>query len=137
MNETIMLNPTTQTYTFEFVMQAIYDDMQLSIQVGTETAPVTFDNVRLVKKSAGPVTISSQKDLEHGLIYPNPASDHVTIIAENGATVKIFNSMGLLTGTMTPENNQVSFNVAGLPAGLYIVEVAYEDQISVSRLLIK
>jgi hypothetical protein len=137
MNETIALGPATQTYSFEFVLQAIYADMQLSIQVGTETIPVTFDNVKIARKVTGPVSVTNQAKMKHVVLFPNPASDYVNVIAENGATVKLYNSMGFLIRTMIPVNNQVHFEVAGLPTGVYFVEIVNGENILVNSVLIQ
>ena len=137
MNETIVLGQATQSYSFEFVLNNVYSDMQLSIQVGTETSNVTFDNAKLARKPAEPVTITNQAEMKHVVLFPNPASEYVTIIAENGAEVKLYNSVGFTVKTGMPSNKRVRFNIAELPAGVYIVEIAHEKSISVSRVFIR
>jgi hypothetical protein len=137
MNESILLGTETESYSFEFVMSSIFTDMQLSLQVGLETSPVTFDNVRLVKKVGGSPTAIDQVKGNNVHLFPNPASEYVTVIAENGSTVKLYNSMGFLVRTGMPANNRVRFEVADLPAGVYIVEIAHEKSISVSRVFIR
>ena len=137
MNETIMLGPTTQTFSFEFVLQAVYADMQLSLQVGTETAPVTFDNIKLARNVTGPTSVTNQTKMKHVVLFPNPASEYVNVIAENGATVKLYNGMGFLIRTMIPVNNQVHFEVAGLPTGVYYIEIVDEKNIIVKSVLIQ
>ena len=56
-------------------------------------------------------------------IYPNPATDHITIRTAEGNTIALFASDGLLVATTQATRPETSITVAQLPAGRYIVRI--------------
>ena len=50
-NEEIVLGTTTQSYSFEFIVDTLFQNTQLSLQVGLDTNITTIDNVKLKKKT--------------------------------------------------------------------------------------
>lgn len=70
-------------------------------------------------------------------IFPNPANTQFTInTIDNISKVEIFNSLGALMVTTTPNATSTNVNVANLNAGLYIVNV-YNGENKISKTLIK
>ncbi len=60
-------------------------------------------------------------------LVPNPASDKVEVVAENmadGTTVELINSLGLTVGRQQLSSGKTSFDLSGLPPGVYIVKVS-------------
>lgn len=132
-----MISTETETYSYEFVLGTVYPDMQLSLQLGTDATPVTFDNVKLVKKVGGiPTAIHHAKRNELHL-FPNPASDYLFIHAETGTTIRLHNSTGMLVKTGISVNSRVNFDVTGLPAGLYFVTAELNDHVSLIKITIQ
>ena len=59
-------------------------------------------------------------------IYPNPASDYVTIqLAEdvNNATIKVYNLLGELKSITNASQAKTDIDISKLAAGVYIIEV--------------
>ncbi len=136
MNESVLLGSVAKSYSFEFVMSSIYTDMQLSLQAGLETSPVTFDNVRLVKKVGGSTTAFDQIESNRVRLFPNPVSDYLNIIAEDGSTVKLYTGAGILIKEGISTNGQLIFNVTGLPDGIYIIEIGENNNLFVHKVVI-
>ncbi len=67
-------------------------------------------------------------------IFPNPANTQITVQVEeilNGATIKIYNTLGEIVGSFT--NNSVTdtfmVDVANLPAGTYILQLTSGEMV--------
>jgi len=136
LEEYAMMGTETETCSYEFVLNAVYPDIQLSLQLGTNVTPVTFDNVRLVKKVGGSPSAVNNMKRDEWQIFPNPASEYLNVNAENGAVVKLYNNMGLLVKSGIPVSNRLSFNVSDLPAGIYIVEINNGRNVSAGKVII-
>ena len=62
-------------------------------------------------------------DSKQQSIYPNPATDHITIRTAERAVIELFASDGLLVATTQATRHETTINVAQLPAGRYIVRI--------------
>jgi len=65
-------------------------------------------------------------------IYPNPASDHLTLkFAQNTskAEIKIYNLLGELKSTSIKSSSESSIDISDLSNGVYIIEVTTEKNI--------
>ena len=72
-------------------------------------------------------------------IYPNPASDYVNIVSENGemSTVQVYDLTGRLVVDRNVADESLVLNVAGMVDATYFVRVIYSDgKTSVSKLII-
>jgi len=73
-------------------------------------------------------TVTATGTGEHSLqdlsISPNPASDYVTVRfpGKGYARVTIFNSFGQVVHDVVTSSTELTFDVSGLPAGIYIVK---------------
>lgn len=56
-------------------------------------------------------------------IYPNPAKDLLTIKAENISNVTIYNTVGQKVYEQTFDSSEVSINIDGFDAGIYLVKL--------------
>lgn len=74
--------------------------VSVSVETGVET--VSFMNVQM---------------------YPNPATDYVTIENAEGATVVVYNILGSVVSTSVSNNSNYQLNLTNLPKGSYIVRV--------------
>jgi len=69
-------------------------------------------------------------DTPAGLImYPNPASDHMVLHADNNsiAAVTVYGLDGRMITAATPKSNTYRLDVARLPAGIYNIQVFLSD----------
>jgi|GEM_PF-4399760 len=74
-------------------------------------------------------------------LYPNPASDQVTISSNKGVkTLTLFDSKGAVVRSeiLNDLATQTNLNIAGLQAGLYIVSIQTNDnQFATEKLIVK
>jgi hypothetical protein len=70
-------------------------------------------------------------------VYPNPASDNVTIsVMDAGAEyAEVYNALGELMMRLKLENGTVNADVSRLPSGIYLVLVKTSDGIMTSRVV--
>ena len=105
-------------------------------------AGIYFDfNSPVITNTAGtqvmlPTRINTIDELNFG-IYPNPTSNQITITLNEkynskDASIQIVNSIGEIVAIRNESvnKNKINFNIANLPAGLYIIRVAIDSRIS-------
>ncbi len=84
----------------------------------------------------GYVNMESMPELN---IYPNPASEFVNIVSENGeiSDVQVFDLTGRLVFNKQVADESLTLNVSGMADATYFVRVMYTDgKASVSKLII-
>ena len=134
---------------------------------GTSTFNYTFDNPNgtyytascngtskcAFDAKAGTITLSAHsymiisnkenlavEDVEEGLtdntikIYPNPATDYVNVEGDGVKAIEVYSLAG---GLVAAEKNNNTISVSNLAKGTYIVKVATEDGVKVSKLIKK
>lgn len=79
--------------------------------------------------------ISSQKLL----IYPNPGKDKITIQHEHISLIEILNTSGqiVLSMTVSLEKQNATIDLSSIKQGIYFVKTYSQENISVSKLLIR
>lgn len=74
-------------------------------------------------------------------MYPNPASDIVTLNIDNidnqGSTVNIYNIMGSLVKTEILKQNQQQINVSEMSNGIYMIEIKSNEFFGKQKLIIQ
>ncbi len=74
-------------------------------------------------------------------LYPNPASDIVTLNIENintsDLTINIYNVIGALVQSETLKQNHRQFNIGNLGNGVYMVSIKSNDLMETQRLIIQ
>jgi len=70
-------------------------------------------------------------------IYPNPASELVTIETNNATSINIFNTVGQVVYSNVNPLSIESINVSSFETGIYIVEVKNNKTITTEKLIIK
>jgi predicted outer membrane repeat protein len=68
-------------------------------------------------------------------IYPNPATDDLTIVSPQAAIIEISNIQGQLVKTFTTTGNKTNIDVSALLSGVYIVEVRTDKGVAVSKFI--
>ncbi|MFA4852153.1 MAG: choice-of-anchor tandem repeat GloVer-containing protein [Bacteroidales bacterium] len=66
-------------------------------------------------------------------IYPNPATDNLTIECPQQTVIEILNIQGQLIKILTANGNKTSVDVSAFPNGVYIVKVEMENGIMVMK----
>ncbi len=74
---------------------------------------------------------------ERFAIYPNPASDYISISDTriNNLEVKIYNSIGTQVKTTTINNNKRNINVSDLASGFYTISFKIGQKIITKRFI--
>lgn len=59
------------------------------------------------------------------MVYPNPAGQCLNVVSEEAINIRLFDleSRVLMAGNQ----HNLQFDLSGLPAGVYVVEVQFED----------
>ena len=74
-------------------------------------------------------------------IYPNPASDYVTLVIDRNSNadliLNIYNIMGSLVKTELLKHNQQQINIGDLSNGIYMIEIKSKGLIGNQKLIIK
>lgn len=61
------------------------------------------------------------------VMYPNPATNNVTITNAENSTIEIYSTVGKLVKTVTSNNTMNTINVAELTNGTYIIKVKFVE----------
>lgn len=70
-------------------------------------------------------------------LYPNPATDRCTIVADSIVTVLLLDSRGTVVSTYTPAGNTCTIDLSALPRGIYFVQVQTADSMSARKLIVR
>ena len=95
--------------------------------IGVDQLRVTMDG----KTDVEAPTLNVQTSL-----YPNPASDYVTVQTRLGSTIELFTAEGALLSTTQAMGEQTTITLAQLPAGRYLVRITSLEGETVLRPLI-
>jgi len=68
-------------------------------------------------------------------IYPNPATNNITIESPQAAVIEITNIQGQLVKTITANTNKTDIDVSSFPGGVYIVEVKTDKGVSENKFI--
>ena len=101
----------------------------------TNLANVWYDNIYIHKN-----TVLSNSNFESNkfVVYPNPASDLLTIEAKNAIdSVSITNLLGQTILGKTASNSVENIDISTLQSGVYLVKVVSEGQSNVQRFVKK
>jgi hypothetical protein len=115
------------------------DGIQLEIWTSNKGNNQRFIFTRL--KSA--LSESSSGKIKSGIsgsaimLYPNPVTDVLTISlpGTEGANVKIYNAQGMLVSAKYTESNSLSLDMKDYPAGVYIIKITYEQQVTSEKIV--
>jgi hypothetical protein len=69
-------------------------------------------------------------------IYPNPATNNVTIEANGMNRITVINAVGQVVYDVEMDNNNTQLNVATFEAGVYVVRINTENGVATKRLTI-
>jgi hypothetical protein len=123
-------------FSFEFTLNSVLPLMRVLFGVGHETAGLTIDNVRLVKRipSADNEWVAPKPAFH---IYPNPAHDLLYVETVIGSQVNIMNMLGTAMKTVPVANKSVSVDIHELPEGMYLIKIVKDNFVSIHKIIIQ
>ncbi len=73
------------------------------------------------------------------LIYPNPATDRITLESESTQLreISIYNSLGQLAHREITSGHKVTIDVSGFAKGIYFVAISHENGTSLRKLIVE
>jgi hypothetical protein len=91
-----------------------------------------IDNIRLfsIDLGGGIYNLLSGNNIS---VYPNPATNNLTIEAEQDAVIEITNIQGQLIKTFAATGIKTSIDVSAFPRGVYVVEMITESGVGVKK----
>lgn len=127
-----ILNPNRTTYsswnyTFTSPFNVCYVgwSKHLPILPGVCTFQATYNGITCSQNFTISTTtgISISDNLTDILIYPNPATDNLTIETHQKATIEILNPEGQIIKTIHTTDKQISIDILDLSCGIHILEI--------------
>lgn len=106
------------------------------------TGTVNIASIKLGQAAEDPITTSTNADeilANQIAIYPNPATDKVTIdlsSLKSSASVKLLNTSGAVVSEIANANGSASFNVDGIAKGMYFVQINSDDKIIRKKIMV-
>ena len=107
--------------------ETLSDDISETFTIGAENHFILFLNPHMATELDYSITFSLVTDIDDNVaqkgisIYPNPATDVVTINAESNTHIKIVDITGkvLIEQTLLEESSNI--NIDNLPSGMYFI----------------
>jgi hypothetical protein len=69
------------------------------------------------------------------ILYPNPATDNLTIESPQKATIEIFNIQGQLLKSTVAGNNKTMIGISAFQSGMYLVKVKTDHGVAVKKFI--
>lgn len=104
-----------------------YPDFYVAFVYTSDAADATsweIDYVKVVSYGAESV---AEQDIHAVSIYPNPASEQISVMLENDAQVSVFDMTGRMLSTSNYEAGEARLNVSELEDGVYFVNIRYAN----------
>ena len=109
------------------------EDVQDHLNHGDHLGDCTASVTRMNRENE-----SMELSRENVIVYPNPATDRLTINLgklQTGAQAEVYNSNGVLVVTQRLTNNTKTFSLNGLAAGVYYVKVKNGKSITITKIV--
>jgi hypothetical protein len=84
-----------------------------------------------------PIIIDSQNSDESAAVYPNPVNDLITIEAEIGSSVNIFDYTGKIISSSIMKESMVQINVGEFSPGIYVVQIRNAGNVMNKKIVIQ
>ncbi|MGD0711386.1 MAG: PKD domain-containing protein [Bacteroidales bacterium] len=68
-------------------------------------------------------------------LFPNPATDNITVMISGKATIEMLNAEGQIMKSIVADNNETIIDVSSFAKGIYIVKVISEKGITVKKFI--
>lgn len=103
--------------------------------ITSDLGTVFYDNLYLHKNTLMSVSSFDKSNIK---MYPNPATTHFTVEAEDMLeNVVLYNMLGQSVINVTPNNQQANIDISGLQVGVYVVKATVNGVESTTRLVKK
>lgn len=135
--EEIWVSTESETYTYDFALSELYDNMRLTFQLGTETPWIAFDNVKLEKKVIPPSGVMDTYDSNKIRIIPNPATDYVELFVNEGSTITMINSLGQIVLTAKTVSSEFILQTTEFENGIYIIIVQKDNKVNTAKIIVQ
>lgn len=101
------------------------------------SALLNFDDIRIDINNNIYAGINEYTLVNSIVIYPNPASNNITIHLNNSnrAKIEIINQFGQVVKTANIENKNETINISDLSSGIYFVKTLSDNKTSVKKLI--
>lgn len=130
-----------ETLTWDFTGRpADFNSVVLMFDYGTvgdssATSTFLFDDITQTNGTTGIDPISAVAGLR---CFPNPATDRLTITADNPITaLSLFDMLGNQVSILHPNSREVTIPLTDFASGVYLVRIATKQAISSTRLVIE
>jgi hypothetical protein len=94
---------------------------------------IKYDHIVIAKKRIGPLydaaAVRRGNRSSVVQIYPNPATNELTVRAETSATITFFNLLGESIYHVTTHGGETKLDAAAIPQGMYTIRIATPDDI--------
>ena len=70
-------------------------------------------------------------------IYPNPATDNITIESSHKATIEIYNLQGQSIKSLAINEGKTNIDVSEIPKGIYFIKSYFEAEIIIRKIIIQ
>ncbi|MDD2413307.1 MAG: T9SS type A sorting domain-containing protein, partial [Bacteroidales bacterium] len=135
---------TNAGYTWDLQATGIngnYDNLNDIFFVDANTGFTVGNNGRTLKTTNGGVGITENTVENQINVFPNPASDLLTLNIDNknngDLTINIYNLIGMLVKTEVLNQNQNQISLESLNNGVYMLEVKSKEWTKKQKLIIK
>lgn len=140
----VAVNPNqsdaTYSYTFDnpagkYYMNSHSYGVNPTFNASTSTITVPANSYVIISNMdpSGVEDVIADSDKYNVNIYPNPATDFISVDADNIIDVEVYS----LTGAMVAKSNASTVDVSNLATGNYIVKVITENSVATSKLIKK
>ncbi|MFY0601276.1 MAG: T9SS type A sorting domain-containing protein [Cyclobacteriaceae bacterium] len=105
---------------------------------GVENNAFYIDDISLILDEQGNNEEPLSGDVRRSIqIYPNPASQYLSVEISEGDSFSIYNASGTLLKEITDHSNQSRLDVSELNRGIYLVKVLTKSGLKVEKLIIE
>ena len=101
--------------------EPVTDNFVISVEVPTSAVIAAIDDI-----TAKNINIS---------VYPNPATDLVTVNNVKDATITVYNTLGAVVETIESSDNNATINMSNYAIGTYIIKAVSENGIGTVKVV--
>ncbi len=123
-------------YNFVSKLPAKYDEENIRVAVlllDNTTGKILNAAEAEVEITTGTTTIGNPADIN---IYPNPTKDYITINAEKGAKISIYNTSGKVVLRSEMNEDKKTLSLSNLNKGSYFVEIYNNEKVYSKKIVI-
>ncbi|MDD4684092.1 MAG: DUF2436 domain-containing protein [Bacteroidales bacterium] len=127
---------TYNTHTFDlssYSNQSIYIAFVLN---STDAFFACVDNIKIFGQATATAGLNDVATSSFG-VYPNPASDFVTVADANGAEVRVVDMLGRTLISKVSKSNSETISTSNLESGMYMIQIIKDGKTSTHKLIVR